>query len=439
MRETLQRFYAGERFFWPSVAVLMVVAAFSGAEFSGVTVVVYATVVAVFCVRVFLGHGGTAVTPLGIWALITSLTAGYSGMVGWDDPRVSSEATVGALALTLVQIVGISLFAWGDASSWGRRLGTWSESRILGTGLAWGVLLGCVGAYRLVPSLGVLTEGVSFVCVFLVALGTWARPDARLISWGSFSVAVVVVIYVGLLHTGGGRLRIAALCLGVLIVASLRFPAFWIKIATITAIPVALLFLAWYRILFTGETFGGQSGRTGLESLTDPLITFAAIIDMQRLNELPAQGFANLLTPISFLFPDHWDIPLAFGYEVVSVWNTERYGSGYSAAANSAGEWFWMAGVVGVILSVPILGLYLRGLNYLIRYGAPTFMDSLIATLVFLGALALAGALGDMVWGGGHVYLYRSVARIATVVAVSLFLFLLRGVLVQQKPMQKGI
>lgn len=417
-----------------SLATLMVVLSLSEAlPSAGYVVTVYAVILIIFCVRVFLGHGGERISPLGIWMIIMAVTGGFSALVGRDDPRVSSIQIATAAALVLLQSVGIAVFAWGRPSLRTRSLQSWTVGREISAVLAWAMLFMVAVIGWLTPVTAIVTEGVGFVCVLVIALTAWARDNARLISIASFWVLLSLVVYVVFLHTGSGRLRIAALGLGMLVIASLRFRTFWIKTSTVILLPLVLAFMAWYRVFTATAQTGVETERTGLESLTDPLITFSHVIGLTQSQSFEYQGFTNLLTPIGFLFPDDWELPEAFGYELVSVWNTDRFGSGYSAAATSTGEWFWMAGIVGVLISTVVIGMYLRLLHKVITNFSPAFMNNLVGTTLLLGAVIAACALGDMAWGGGHVYIYRSVVRIATVIAFGLLLALLRGIISREQ------
>lgn len=389
-----------------------------------------ATVLIIFCVRVYLGHGRQSVTPLGIWAIMIATLGGYSGFVGLDDERVSSTALAFALLLMLIQTVGIAIIAWGN-NEHAIQLRPWSTGRGMIIVLAWIVIAGATVVSR-VGAAG-FAEGAGFTAILLLAFAAWAPKDARLLSGGTAGVFVACAVYLLALHTGQGRLRLVALAACLLIIFSLCFTQWTTKFGSALGFPLILFGMALYRLAFIRETDGQAEGRTGLESLTDPIITFSHVIDRVRFGIFDFKGYSNLFTPFTPLLPDNWNIPEAWGFALVTVWNTERYGSGYSAAGTATGEWYWMGGVVGVLISIPVLGLGLKLLNWIIESLAGSFMKSLLSTLVLAAAIILAGALGDMAWGGVHVFVYRSVFRILVCIAVVGFFWLWSAAVVKQR------
>ena len=123
---------------------------------------------------------------------------------------------------------------------------------------------------------------------------------------------------------GQGRLRIAAVGLGLLVLFAIRVRGFWIKLLAIVMGPGALMVFATLRKAHQESINKGNSAnRTGLESLTDPFVTFANLVDLHEQGRFEFQGGKNLLTPLTPIAPESWDLPRAVGYESVSYTHLE--------------------------------------------------------------------------------------------------------------------
>lgn len=413
------RFSYFERLFWLVFSLVLL-----GVMAGGVTqgnnkgILLFAATLFLFCARIFLGHGGKVVTPLGVWMVMTALVSGYAAVVGVDDYRVSDTSIMLAQALIFVQAVGIAIFSWGGTDYRIPEMGAWNSSRRTVVVFCWVLLmvsLLLVGS----PGIGqIIAESIGFAAIVVMVLALCSNIDLRFFSFSTVLILLAFLFYVVFLHSGSGRLRVAALAFAILMVLTLRFRTWVLKWATVAGVPIGLSFFAWYRIQFIESTVGSAEGRTGLESLTDPFITFSYFVDLNLNDMFTFAGFKNLLTPISFLLPSGWEVPEAFGYQIVEVWRPESYGSGYSAAATAAGEWYWMGGIMAVFLSIPFLGILVRWLGVFYSKVILGFETSAVKTGVLLIVILLGSSLGDLVWGGIHTYIYRSVVRIFAVIFI---------------------
>ena len=379
---------------------------------------------ALFCLRAFIGSGGRTITPLGVFALVTLFTAGYPAYVAWDDNRITSDALRGAVALTFFLTYVACSLSWRAAREFRRGKvvlpGAYLYSVI-------GIVLFALGytirSSELLP--GIIVESIAVAGVFLTAMGAWwSRSKVWL--WLSFPVVVAMAaVYVLQIHSGQGRLRIAALGLGLLLMFSIRFQGMWIKLLTILAGPAALMVLSILRKAHQESISKGNSAnRTGLESLTDPFVTFANLLDLHEQGRFEFQGAKNLLTPLTPIAPESWDLPRALGYELVKYWKPEKaipkY-DWYSVAANATGEWYWMGGVSAVVIGALAVGAFLALLNWAMARGYAELEKHWGAVALFISAVTFASGLGDMVWGGLHIYWYRSFPRIILEIAVVAF------------------
>lgn len=379
---------------------------------------------ALFCLRAFIGSGGRAITPLGVFALVTLFTAGYPAYVAWDDNRITSDALRGAVALTFFLTFVACALSWRAAAQLSRDKVVFPGA-LLYSGI--GVVLFALGyALRSSESLpGIVIESIAVAGVFLTAIGAWwSRSKVWL--WLSFPVVIAMTaVYILQIHSGQGRLRIAALGLGLLLMFSIRFRGMWIKLLTILAGPAALMVFSMLRKAHQERINKGNSAnRTGLESLTDPFVTFANLLDLHEQGRFDFQGGKNLLTPLTPIAPESWDLPRAIGYELVKYWKPEKaipkY-DWYSVAANATGEWYWMGGVSAVVIGALAVGAFLALLNWAMTRGYAGLEKNWWAVALFIVAVTFASGLGDMVWGGLHIYWYRSIPRVILEIVVVAF------------------
>lgn len=421
-----------ERAIWALVLLGFLLANEAADQYPRVIITVFAFTLLVFCVRVFYGHGGRVATPLGIWVLMVGFTGGYAGLVGVGDDRVTAVSLATALYLLFLQTFGITLIAWGSDIKDRPQLPEWFTGVTILWLVSWITLGIAIVLTQVASRLGAVGEGIGFAAIVTMSLSAWAKPKAQLLSGQSAGIILAMFLYVFLLHSGSGRLRIVALGVCVFIVATIQFRNMNLKLVGLVLLPLMLVGLASYRLWVISRQTGAEEGRTGLESLTDPIVAFADLVQNQSMGTFIPRGFGNLLTPIAGLLPDSVDVPSALGYELVSVWRPESYGTDYSAAATVAGEWFWMGGSLGVIISIPLLGSLLRILDIIVAHAAARFIKSFAWTLGLGCFIVLAGGLGDLVWGGGHVYIYRAVIRVLVIVGLLSFTMLARAVALKE-------
>lgn len=369
---------------------------------------------AIFCLRAFVGHGARIITPLGVFSLVTLMTAAFPAYAAWDDSRITPNALSSAVLLTLFFTVVSGLFSWS--------FGTFSSNRTVVPGAILFAVLGLAQfllAY-LVKGTGILpsivVESLAIAGILVMAFGAWWHRSVWLLFLSLPLVLVFSAVYILQIHSGQGRLRIAALGLGLLVMFSIRVRGLWVKLLSILAGPVALMVFAKLRKAHQEQIHAGNSAnRTGLESLTDPFVTFAKLIDLHDQSRFEFQGGRNLLTIFGDIAPSNWELPRAIGYELVKYWMPEKAKPGYewfSVAANATGEWYWMWGVTGVILGSLAVGALLSALNWGLAEGVNKMAKKWLAVALFICSVTFAAGLSDLVWGGLHIYWARLIPRV---------------------------
>ncbi|OFM15591.1 hypothetical protein [Corynebacterium sp. HMSC077G01] len=386
---------------------------------------------ALFCLRTFLGNGGRTITPLGVFALVTLFTAAFPAYEAWDDTRVSAEALRTTVGLTYLLTFLVTMISWrlGREIRFDKKVlpGRWLFIFI---GLVLYAFSYQFRASNLLP--GIIIETPAIVGILLVAFGAWWSRSVILLVLSLPVVLGMSAVYVLDIHSGQGRLRIAAVGLGLLVLFAIRVRGFWIKLLAILMGPGALMVFATLRKAHQESINKGNSAnRTGLESLTDPFVTFANLVDLHEQGRFEFQGGKNLLTPLTPIAPESWDLPRAVGYELVKYWKPEKaipkY-DWYSVAANATGEWYWMWGSIGVVIGGLALGLGIALFNWSVTRGHAALQTRWWAPALFITAVTFAAGLGDLVWGGLHIYWFRTLPRIGLEIAIAFFVAFVVGI-----------
>ena len=386
---------------------------------------------ALFCLRTFLGNGGRTITPLGVFALVTLFTAAFPAYEAWDDTRVSTEALRTAVGLTYLLTFLVTMISWrfGREIRFDKKVlpGRWLFILI---GLALYAFSYQFRASNLLP--GIIIESPAIVGILLVAFGAWWSRSVILLVLSLPVVLGMSAVYVLDIHSGQGRLRIAAVGLGLLVLFAIRVRGFWVKLLAVLMGPGALMVFATLRKAHQESINKGNSAnRTGLESLTDPFVTFANLVDLHEQGRFEFQGGKNLLTPLTPIAPESWDLPRAVGYELVKYWKPEKaipkY-DWYSVAANATGEWYWMWGSIGVVIGGLVLGLGIALFNWAVTRGHAALQTRWWAPALFITAVTFATGLGDLIWGGLHIYWFRTLPRIGLEIAIAFFVAFVVGI-----------
>jgi hypothetical protein len=371
-----------------------------------------------FGVRAFLGHGEGRITALGLFNLSTALFAGlgavYAGST--EDMRVPGVYLALAALAVFIPQVAITFLAWGQRETVSSRFPAIGHSRWL---TRWGflaLLMAAVAKYAgLGTSVDPYIEAAAFTAMVLVALGLYWRPDARILSWSSIVVGALALVYAEVFHIGSGRLRIVALACAIGVIITARFQRRELKWLAIAATAPALWWLAQDRKdLQESLQSGASEGRTGLESMLEPIIVFGRLIQSHVESGFPLSFGHNLLSYPFVFMPETWfsNAPQALGYELVQIWAPEKYGTGYSVVATSSGEAYYNFGWFGLVLIIPGLVLVLRLVDRQMVKCMSAKTGALGALLWIALWAMLAGGISDLTWSGQHTFLTRTTARL---------------------------
>lgn len=416
-----------EACFWSSVViglVLTVANSTAGTEHYR-TAVAIGVAVTLFGMRAFLGDGGGRVTALGLFNLSTALFVGFGAIYAGnaEDVRVASLYLALASLAVFIPQVAITIFSWDKARTVSVQFPALKDSRWL---TRWGFLaLFLAAAVKYATAADIYAsatksfdpyiEASAFTAITLIAVGLYWRPKARLISWATVAVGALAVIYAEVFHIGSGRLRIVALICSIGVVVTARFQHRALKWMTIAAIAPALWWLAQDRKDMQESLHAGASqGRTGLESMLEPIVVFGKLIQAHAESGFSLSYGQNLLSyPFAFI-PESWfpHAPQALGYELVLIWTPEKYGSGYSVVATNSGEAYYNFGWFGLVLIVPVLVIFLRLVDQQMVKRMSAASVGLAALLWIVFWAMLAGGISDFTWSGQHTFLTRATTRL---------------------------
>lgn len=363
----------------------------------------------------FWRHGVARVTAIGIFNISTSLFVGYAGIVASnarDLPTTQgSVQTVVLCWLIVLVILNCASAATEDATP-PITMPDSSARRI--TVVGWGALTSLALVYQGgAPSAGyALVDGAAFTACVLVAAGLLFRTDTRVISARTLLIVATFAGYALYFHQGTGRLRLVALGCCLLVLVTHRFPSRRWKLAALAALPAAVWWLARERLSLQEQIAAGSSaGRTGLESMTEPLVVLAQLFEHTADGGNIAWGRTFFTLPAS-LFPRDWLPGIEpLGYELVRIVNPARAGTGYSVASTAVGEWVYNFGPLGIAMAA--VGLTV-GLGWLDRRlnsvaGRVVTGRNLVAFIVWV---LIVGAVADLAWSGTHTMGARTLARL---------------------------
>lgn len=409
-----------ESLFWALVILGLVgalgwaeseVARYQAAVFIGVAVTL-------FGVRAFIGDGGGRITALGLFNLSTAIFVGFGAIYAGttQDARVPGEYLALAALCAFVPQTVITLLSWGRAQSF---TVSFPELKASWWMTRWGAAaLACAAVFKFagVPeALAPYVEATAFTAITVLTVGLYWRPKARIISWATVFVGALAILYAEVFHIGSGRLRIVALICAIGVIMTARFQRKLLKWGTIAAIGPALYWLAQDRKeLQESLKAGASAGRTGLESMLEPIIVFGRLIEAHLEAGFPLSFGMNLLSYPFALLPASWfpGAPQALGYELVKITAPAKYGSGYSVVATSSGEAYFNFGFIGLVLIIPVLVILLRLLDDAMVQSMSGEAPGLYALLGIVFWAMLAGGISDLTWSGQHTFLTRATTRL---------------------------
>lgn len=390
-----------------------------------------------FGTAAFLFHGERRITTLGLFNLSSALFVGYAGMVQSDTPMrsIDPEYLSHAIALSIASQMFVNLVAWKflKQDNDPKINGFLDASTARSTAIAGVVALAAAaaaGGLDVPRGLTYVVEGAAYSGVALIAVAFIFQKRTRLWSFNILVPGLLLALYALFFHSGEGRLRIVALACAIGVLVSLRFPTMHLKPMSVALVPPALWWLARDRLALQESIAAGASaGRTGLESMMSPLVTFAQILEAQAGSWDLRWGSTFVTLPFA-LVPDQylpdW-VPPALGYDLVNLTDPGRVGSIFSEASTVYGEWVWNFGLLGVFLLVPFVSIGIRVIDRMIVRGATLLIsDGYKAVLILAIAAMLSGTIADLVWSGLHTYGTRVITRLPILLIVA-FIWHLRS------------
>ncbi len=382
--------------------------------------VAFSCLACVFGTRVFLRHGGTQITAVGIYSYAFALFVGGSGLYFTvAEPIEAALRTWLLIALAsayMTQVITV-FTCW---TTWRRLptdvLATPFDRQTRSAAVYLGSLL--LGISILAKSVGIAVEiavGTAMTAVVLVAAALMLSDRARIISVRSVVVLGLLAIFVRYFHGGTGRLQIATLAFALAILYALRFRSLVVKWGVIIGTVPAVWWAARYREEYVRAAFGGEVN--GLGSAVRPMWTYAKLLSAYHDHAYSLAWGSTLITPLTSFLPSWlWsNKPMAFGYAIAMVTEPEKFGTGYSDAGSVFGEWFWNFSFVGLALLVPVIGLAIRWIDLIIPSAS---LQPRVAVLYVIAAAIASAGVSDLVWGGLHTYVVRTAIRLIVLLPI---------------------
>lgn len=366
---------------------------------------------------VFVHHGGTRLSAVGVYSLAFGIFVGLPGL-WWSTQSTQRSSLFGVLAIVTASQLLTYLVFWRASGHWqGVRPGTDPTHPPAPRHIIGGLLALAAGTF-----LSLLASDLSAVASALQFTGALAAMRALLLRavpkgrrWRShLSALAVAALYALLAFDGGGRLVLASLLIALAAFMSWDGARLTLKLAALaTVIPALIIFGAMRRDMVAEAGYTASAG--GLGSVVGPIDTFAELVEHDRdgrSRERP-YGETFAVAALAQVPRTLWsEKPVGFGAKLTEELRPQLVPSGHSMAALHAGEWYYNFGWIGLILMVPAVGL---SVGYLDRAVARrlterpgTFAGALVAPLVVSG-------MADLLWGGPFAFSARTVTRLMVV------------------------
>ncbi|NGM11412.1 hypothetical protein [Verrucosispora sioxanthis] len=382
---------------------------------------------ALFGLWVFWRDGACRITAVGLYHLAFALFVGFSGLYqvarAWSD--AAGASLFPALAICyFVQVTTWLLFWSGlgipdlppDAGQ--------ADGRTAGWAMRCGAVLLtlAVAGSTMIPGSVPLVNSAGFIGVLLLSAGLLGGPMRRWLPLGAVVIGVAFAIYFIYLFNGFGRLVLGALALALLVIAAHRDRRRLTKSLVLLGAAPVLLFLAGLRASDASASPGVEED--GFESAVSPLHSFAQLLDLHAMGSLPmAMGETFLNAAVGLIPRAIWpEKPVGFGADLVPFLSPELAGTAHSEAALWHGEWLFNFGLPGLALMIPVTGLVVRAIDWLLLRASSKPLDRPSAVGVYAGTILAAVGLFDLVWVGSFTYVVRTGGRLLVLLAVLLLL-----------------
>lgn len=375
--------------------------------------------------RIFLRHGHDRITALGLFAISSSIVVG----AGAIQEVVSPQNRTAPIYLEIAVYVSFMAQSLVCFIAWKARLPAATLGPMLDPRQARAIRwVACCGLAVLIAfilldnSRSQLMEASAFAAITLVALGTLGDANRSPKIFGVLVIGGSLAAYAQLFQGGTGRLRLVALACTIAVIWATAHPRRYLKCCLLALTPVAIAGLALQRLSLQESIRAGASfGRTGLESMTEPVLVFAQVIQAQVERGWPPAGGSTLLTlPISLIpnSAEFGSLSEPIGYQLVRITDPARYGTGYSVAATTFGEWWYNFSAYSVLFVVLFLVLFLRFLDRSFLRAAGRLRLLHEGTLRFAVVAMACGSIADLAWMGLHIYGARMLWRMPATILI---------------------
>jgi len=380
-----------------------------------------------FGLWIFWRDGGTRrLTAVGIYGLSFAVFVGVSGLYivrVWD---VATESMLFAILLCYAIQVAVFAIFWHKPPPF---LGPLVPSADAPSVTRWGIFAGSVIlaigllAARTGLALGGLVDASVFSGAVLLAVSVFRRETGGRSAVGLVTASAVFLLYAIYVFRGFGRLTLVALGFALALAAAQRIRAGLIKVGILAAATPVLLILSRLRVEFTASLNPNQTlDVTGFESVASPLLRFSQLIDLVQGGFLHLKLGETFFSSAVALFPRAlWPSkPVGLGAELAAIFRPDAIGTGQSEFALFHGEWLYNFGIVGLAVTVPVVGLAAGALNNWLVRASDRPLNSRAHLIGLVAAIVAASGLPDLLWGGTDTYVARAGERLVVLLMVSI-------------------
>lgn len=287
-----------------------------------------------------------------------------------------------------------------------------------------------------------LQSATGILAIFFAALAAVTSKSRAGLAIAMVLLTASVLFYSAFVFDGFGRLMLGVIGFGILMLLTLRFPGYLIKVGVLAASAPAIMWMSYQRIAFLEESRGMAVAETeGLGSVIGPFGSAAVIIDQMQDGILePSLGTTVFAALVVFIPSAIWSSkPVGFGTEMVPVTAPElAHVVGYSDAGLLIGEAVWNFGIWGSVFLFVLFCFGVRALDYWFAQTTVTMarmhQPNLAMGCQIVLIVALSSGLLNLFWGGLHTYS----ARLFVIIPVVGMIWLLSKVLTEARAVGQG-
>ena len=260
-----------------------------------------------------------------------------------------------------------------------------------------------------------LQSATGILTIFFAALSAVTSESRAGLVIATLTLAASVLFYSMFVFDGFGRLILGVIGFGILMLLTLRFSGYLLKVGVLVASAPAIMWLSYQRIVFLEESRGMAVAESeGLGSVIGPFGSAAVIIDQMRDGIIdPSHGTTVVAALVVFIPSVLWaGKPAGFGTEMVPVTAPDlAHVVGYSDAGLLIGEAVWNFGIWGSVLLFIVFCLGVRFLDHWFDQTTTTMtmnhQPNLAMACRVVLIVALSSGLLNLFWGGLHTYSAR--------------------------------